>query len=541
MNKASDKTSYHNTNSLSQNKELSAALSDAFWPITVAEYIALELNAAGIDVLFCSLSVHKSYLSTVAQEILSNSVVLMNSPRDAVYASIAYTKNSGIGCFLITEDELLPILHDLILLAEEKTPIISIILTSIGDQEFSPLSHHENMRKKILQHVKKMFEGFLGSYLFIHDRRTAGARIDRTFDVVRELSLSVVLEISEEVSHSFLPPHIYRKTIFNHEEHDLFLNTWATIFSRLHHATAAPAIVIGQQIRKKEWISILVKIAHHWDASLFLESEIAGILLSEEIGQYTSICNNPRRVYELMANHDALFCFGLESDHIWLTALFEEIALQEENCHDFMSINADSLFFCDGKEPFQVFSLENFFQAIPEAIEIELKREKNHQRRAPLYQSQDRHSSSLEKLEKLLYISNKQLSSLILLDLQQKEIDYFQTTIHHITMWKKPKNSSESWIKAMMLGILEARNRDTILFATADSQIIENIATWWNRRYENYPEVKLLLILISDISTKSPHLLANTIFLKNMSELHAWLKIDGETFSSGFISLSLSD
>ncbi len=517
MSALSEGTPYGIDHPLIERKELTQTQKSR--PLTVAEYLIFELSAAGVDVLFCSPAVRDAYLTGASQTNLLKSARIMNSPREAAYAAIAYTKDIGIGAFVVEEAELLSLLYDLTLSTDEGIPVVTIIISPSYGENLPGYFIHESAQKRALEQVKTILEGVLGSYVSINDRRTAGARIDRALDVVQQLKLPTMIEITDEVSRSILPTHVYRKTIFNHEEQDLFYSSWETIISRLHHATT-PAIAIGKQVRKKTWLMLLARLARKWNAHLFLDPDIAGSLSKLDTGDYTPLVGDNQIATVAFHNHDTLFCFGIESEHGWLQAILEEFSLQEQTCHEVMSVNATSLFFGDGKDPFLIFCLEEFFQSIPSEILIELSKMPQEEK------SNDTNIKIAHPIDPLYEMMECfEAGSIFLLDLSPEETERFQTTLQNISIWNKPNHASDNWITATLTGLRMGKHSRVIALASEDPQLLEMISTWWTEeaiRF-HYSEVKLALVLVSKHDHANLSSLLQPYFFNKIGLFKEWI------------------
>lgn len=452
--------------------------------MVIADYLMMEVVTTNIDVVFLSPHVQESCLMEAAKKCSFEHVVSSISDKDALVEALAYARARGTGCVVINQESLITLLHEIVTAIDDGIPLAIIMITG---QKFNTII--ENATIKAMESIQGVLESTLGAYMIIDDRRLAATRIDRALDTLQALHLPIMIEISEEVARSYMPPHIYRKTIFNHDEQDLLASVWDTMFSRIKEASR-PTLVIGKQIRRREWSITLCQIAKNWNMQLFIDPEITGSVPKHFLGEYTPFTE---RTLGQTEYSDSLFCFGIESENRWQKKIIEEQLFYEELPYDLIAMNSSYLFFSGQDDVISISSLEDFFlirpsilhESIIQSTQKELPLPENRTEEKTLSYSIDQISSSISvRSTFFLFLSNKDKKEAI------------TTKLKYVDIVASKNQEALSWFESSIKGTLFAKKSALIGVVTDDISFAQQIMTSWNSLSQNNLRAKLLVVLM---------------------------------------------
>ncbi len=493
-------------------------------PMTIAEYVAYELHKNKIQSLYASERAMRSSLFAACTLLPFSAQSAFSTGRQAIYAAIAHAKESGSAALICDEKELLSITEDVLHAIDDLVPLIICIIRSHSQERSMALGFPIGAKSKTVAHIKTSLEEMAGHYAIIDDRRTAGARVDRSIDIAQEMKLPVFLEMYEEVLQTQMPPHSYRRTIFNHEEHDLFYGAWETIISRLSRANA-PLIAIGKQVRDDKWLSLLISLALEWGCELTIDEEIRGYLPIQLLENVTLL---PSYGSSFNYEFDTVLSFGIESDNEWLLNLIEASYFSDDLTIEIFSVNSSSLFFGDGKDPFYIFCLEEFFQAaslfFKDFHEKIGNMEKIVQAHLKSKKGRSHQISSLDPLYHMNY-TLPHATPIFVADVMA-DLNRIKETLLSTRIFCTPPNApTDEWLFASLEGSIDSNKNQIVACATSSIELAESVLAYITKRGEEKGghHSRILIILFTSSDTASLPSSLNTVLFRSLGALKEWI------------------
>jgi hypothetical protein len=324
---------------------------------TVAEYFLQKAVQVGVKTVHLTSSLIPTFFVEIARYKFDMALACFQMPQEALWVSKIFAQEQGLGITYIAETSYTAIFDGVITAAHNMVPQIFLVRKSLISEEKElcglPLSVRENGEMGLRQLIRKACP----FHAILNDRRTAASLIDTAFDTCLELFQPVVIEISDEIAQSYIPPHVYKKSFFNYEAKDQISATWDTLLSRLEHANSS-YFLLGQQCWPKLWHAPLLFLARQFDVTTIAEEGLWGYLDDERVS-YTLLED-----FELDDACESLFVFGVPSDHPWLekVLLHNEV---EDTGQELFFINSSGIGFGSGQDITAAPPLQEFFLNAP--------------------------------------------------------------------------------------------------------------------------------------------------------------------------------
>jgi hypothetical protein len=331
--------------------------------MTVAEYLLGQLYTLGVSHLHTVSSTLSSPLVIAAIENSSLiNIVAWDTPEEALWASQTIAQSQGLSALYLPEHFLSHVFNSVTATSTTVTPLLHIVqrslISDIKEICGMPMSAKERGRSELRHLIQKLS----ASYLLLEDRRTAASRIDRSLDTSLELLQPSVIDLPDEVAQAYIPPHTYRKTVFNYEEGDLIKNIWDTIILRLEQAKN-PLFVLGEQCWPDMWHHVLLVLAGQFEVNVIASEALWG-----HLGSYTppemhgyQVLHSP----DLLETYDSTFVFGVAADHPWLESLLTNHDLVGNGEKELFVLHTTGVSFGDGSDAIPPPPLGEFFFRAP--------------------------------------------------------------------------------------------------------------------------------------------------------------------------------
>ncbi len=332
--------------------------------MTVADYILFKLHTLGNTAFHTVRGMESSPLVSSSQKNNLLEPVFWDSLQEAVWAGQSISRCDGFGAIFGSETLLPAILDGLILSSYELIPLLFIVRRSLRVETKElcglSLSVHEKGRKELRALVRR----FSAAYFLIDDRRTAASRIDKAIDASLELLQPVVIELPDEVAHSYIPAHSYRKTVFNYEDWDLIKSCWLTILSRLEQAQS-PLFILGPECWPSLWHHTLLILGGEFGADIIASEALYGHLGTYQPEKFQGYIQLDTIDTDLEDSFDSLFVFGVPSDCKWLETTATHHDVSSGASQELFILNSSGVSFGDGREFMPPVCLNEFFCHAP--------------------------------------------------------------------------------------------------------------------------------------------------------------------------------
>lgn len=330
--------------------------------ITVAEYLLSQLQRLDVSVLHTTGGTEDSPLvaCTHAQHFIEP--LFWNNIQETLWAGQQSSQCQGLGALFVSERLLAGVFDGIVSSAYARLPLLFIVRRSLRVETKEicglPLSVLEHGREELRHLIMR----FSPAHVLIDDRRTAADRIDRAIDTALELLQPVVIELTDEVAQSVIPPHTHKKPAFTYEDQDITKGCWNTILSRLEQAQA-PLFVIGRECWPPSWHRTLLALANTFHARVIASQELWGhieSLLPELFQGYL-----PLATVDTEGLSDSVFIFGVPSDNVWLEATTTHHDVNYSSHEELLCLNSSGVLFGDGRDVASGPSLNEFFDQAP--------------------------------------------------------------------------------------------------------------------------------------------------------------------------------
>lgn len=343
--------------------ELQALASPPERGITVAHYLCQRLNIHGASALHTISTLEESPV------VISGEIHRLIEPkfwstiREATWTASIDSRYKSLGVIYTPEPHITDVIEGIIVGAHELLSLVFIVQHSLrtGAKALCglPLSPREQSRREL----SKLCSKLSATHVLLDDRRTAADQIDRALDRTERLHQPVVLELPDEIAQSLIPPHTYKKTIFNSEDHDSIALCWETIINRLQQAHA-PLLVLGHECYRPEWNRTLLCLSQAFRADVVASPELWGHFGADVPEGFQGYFSLDDDFIGFEETYDSLFLFGVSNDAQWQESLITNPYAHPEKTKEFFSINASTLLF-EPSEWMQPPCLDDFFHHIP--------------------------------------------------------------------------------------------------------------------------------------------------------------------------------
>jgi len=343
--------------------------------MTVADYLLYKLSLLGVTSFHTIPALQLQPLCASAHQNRSVEAISWNTLSHAIWAAQIGAQCQGFSAVYCPEDLLHEVFNGIVCCTQTLTPMLFVVRRSLKLESKElcslPLSAKERGRKEL----RHLIHELSATHLVLDDRRTAARLIDKALDTSLELLQPVVLDLPDQVALSYIPSHIYRKTVFNFEDQDLIKSCWRTILSRLEQAHY-PLCIFGPECEPFSKDPLLA-LANTYNASVIASEHLWGHLgLQEPSLMQGYSCMTQLEICE-GEEFDSIFVFGVPADCHWLEELITQHDLADDPNNELFVIHSNGVFFGDGRDTIPIPSLKEFFLNAPTLEEEYVERKKN--------------------------------------------------------------------------------------------------------------------------------------------------------------------
>ncbi len=345
--------------------------------MTVADYLLFKLHSLGNTALHTIRGMEQSPLALAANANNLIEPLFWETIQEAVWAGQSLSRRQGF-CAVFGPESLLPGIFDgLISTSYELVPMLYVVQRSIRVETKELCGLPLSVQEKGIKDLQALVRKYSASYFFLNDRNTAAARIDKAIDASLELLQPAVLDLPDEVAISRIPPHTYRKTVFNYEDQDLIKTCWHTILSRLEQAQA-PLFVLGRECWPPLWHHTLLILSREFQAEMIAAEALHGHLGSYHPEKFLGYFALSSLNIDLKDSFDSLFVFGVPSDCPWLEMIATHHDVSAGVDHELFTLNSSGISFGDGRECMPPVCLKEFFCHAPPIARTAWAKEQPH-------------------------------------------------------------------------------------------------------------------------------------------------------------------
>lgn len=470
--------------------------------MTVADYLLYKFSLLGVTSFHTIPALQLCPLCSSAHQRRSVEPISWNTLSHAIWAAQMGAQCQGLSAVYCPEDLLHEVFNGVICCSQTLTPLVFVVRRSLKVETKElcslPLSAKERGRKELRQ----LIHDLSATHLVLDDRRTAARLIDRALDTALELFQPVVLDLPDQVALSYIPSHIYRKTVFNFEDNDLVKSCWRTILSRLEQAHD-PLCIFGPEC-EPFWKAPMLALANRYHASVIASEHLWGHFESNEpelmqgytCMSYLDICEGE--------GFDSIFVFGVPADCHWLEALITQHDLSDDPNHELFAIHSNGVFFGDGRDTIPIPSLKEFFLHVPIIEDRHIRQKKTS------------FAPHLLEKETLSLISDP---SSPLFSLNSPPLLSFLIEHHPIAkLYLPPPLADESWL-AIAAGRWSTANPGQTIFIAGNAMTLSKIRLYSEQI--SIPNTTIFL-LIDTISPKSVSQAPFDTILSDQNSIEAW-------------------
>jgi len=470
--------------------------------MTVADYLLYKLSLLGITSFHTIPALQLSPLCSSAHQKRSVEPISWNTISHAIWASQIGSKCQGFSAVYCPEDFLHEVFNGVICCTETLTPLLFVVRRSLKVETKElcslPLSAQERGRKEL----RHLIHQLSATHLVLDDRRTAARLIDKALDTSLELLQPVVLDLPDQVALSYIPPHIYRKTVFNFEDHDLIKNAWRTVLSRLEQAHY-PLCVFGSECGPF-WKAPLLHLANKYNASVIASEHLWGHLGQKEPKFMQGYSCMPHLEISEGEDFDSIFVFGVPADCHWLEALITQHDLSDDPNNELFVVHSNGIFFGDGRDTIPVSSLKEFFRNTPAVDET--------------YEHFEEETDTLSLYEEKVLSSISEPSSPIFSLYSPPLLSFLIEHKPIAQLYLPPPLADESWL-SVAAARWSAFNPGQTIFIAGNAMTLSKIRLY----SEQHPIPNTVVFLLID--TISPEAVSQAPFetiLSDTSSIEAW-------------------
>lgn len=333
--------------------------------ITVADYLLFKLHALGCSAFHTVRGMETSPLPLSSQKTPLLEPLYWDGLQEAAWAGQNAARCQGFGAVVCPESFMPALFEGLVSSSYSLLSILFVVQRSIRLETKELCGLPLSVRERGLKDLRMLMRKYSAACSIIDDRRTAAARIDAAIDASFELLQPVVIDLPDEVALSYIPPHTYRKTVFNYEDQDFIKSCWTTILSRLEQAQSS-LFVLGQECWPPLWHHTLLIMGEEFHTDIIASEMLYGHLGSYQPNKFLGYTQLSSLHADLEESYDSLFVFGVPSDCPWLEAVATHHDLLPSGTgQELYILNSNGVSFGDGREFMPPVCLNDFFCHAP--------------------------------------------------------------------------------------------------------------------------------------------------------------------------------